>query len=92
VKQSHIETNPDTGQKILTCYYQNGTAMFNDIIEAALRDHGLSYGEVHQIICKPLPDPDRCKHGMMSASVCHYCKGGQPSKDSGGKLPSWLKG
>jgi hypothetical protein len=75
---------------VLYCFYE--IANFDQVISEALKEHGLEADGKIQIICKPLPDPDRCIHGMMSASVCHFCKGGQPSKDTGGKLPSWLKG
>jgi len=86
--KSYVETNSETGMKTLFCFYH--IANFDEVISQALKEHGLEHGKV-QIVCKPIKDPERCKHGMMSASVCHFCKGGQPSKDNGGKLPSWLK-
>jgi hypothetical protein len=89
VKKSHVETNPNTGEKILHCYYKKGFACFDEIINRAYEAHGIEPGSGVQVICKPYES--RCIHGMMSADVCHFCRGGSPSKDHGGSLPAWLK-
>jgi hypothetical protein len=83
VKKSYVKDG------ILFCFYE--IANFDEVIESALQEHNLEPGKV-QIICKPVEDSERCKHGMMNREVCHYCKGGKPTKDHGGSLPAWLKG
>ena len=73
---------------VLYCFYE--IANFEEVITEALKEHNLEPGKI-QIICKPVEKPERCKHGMMSAEVCHFCKGGKPTKNNGGSLPEWLK-
>ncbi len=71
----------------LYCFYSNGN--YDTAITEALEEHGLERSKV-QIICKPVKEPEPCKHGLTLAS-CHYCRGGKVTQESGGKLDAYLK-
>ena len=72
---------------VLYCFYE--IANYSEVIESALKEHGLEHGAC-EIICKPLKDPEQCKHGLTE-ETCSFCRGGVPTETRGGKIPDWLK-